>query len=167
MRPSTTYGVHVRHIPAAESDTWATQVRTNRQRLGLTQVVAAKRIGVSREALIRWENGKYLPDNVETVDAAARVLGIDRDLARRLARFTRDDDAGSPEPEMWTYARSLGLDPAEDTVREILDGPWSETTTRHMLREERRWQEEDRQRRLERIRLAKEMYEGGVDQAAG
>lgn len=162
----------MRHIPAAESDTWATLVRANRQRLRLRQTDLATKLHVSRETIIRWESGKYLPDSLETTDRAARVLGLDRDLARRLTGYARDDDGGEPEPELWTYARSLGLDPRDDTVREILDGPWSDTMTQHMLREEKRLQDEDRVRRLERVRLAREMFErrdeeDGLDQAAG
>lgn len=168
-RPETTYGVRMRHNPEPESGTWATLVRANRDRLKLTQVRAAEMIGVSRETIIRWEGGRTLPDSIDVADRASHVLGIDQSLGRRSTGYAGADPP--EEPQMWTYARSLGLDPRSETVQEILTAGWTESMTRRMLREERKLKEDDERRRLERIRLAKEMYrrsgeDDGLDQAA-
>jgi transcriptional regulator with XRE-family HTH domain len=172
MRPANPYGGQVRHIPTSESDTWATLVRGNRERLGLSQKGLGDRLGVTRETIGRWESGRFRPDSIDVAEAAIRALGIHRPSGLRAAGYLSVQTDEPPEPPMWTFARSLGLDPADENVHEILTAGWSGRTTEHMLREERRLQEEDRRRRLERIRLAREMYEqrgdeGGVDQAAG
>lgn len=37
------------------------QIRTLREALGLTQAEFAKRVGVSKQALSKWETGQFLP----------------------------------------------------------------------------------------------------------
>lgn len=172
-----TYAVHMRNTSPAVSGTWATFLRTRREALKLSQENLGKRVGVDRSTIWRQENRGQRPETFAQAMKMINALGGDRDDAVRLeglllAGYADEPDTEVPaEPQMWTYARSLRLDPHDDTVREIIDGPWSDETTREMLREERRMQDQDRQRRLALVRVAKEMYQrgagGGVDSAAG
>lgn len=166
-RPAVVYGLHVRNTSGSGSDTWASLVKSHRDLLSMTQKQLAELAGVGRETVWRWETGKYRPEDVETVVLVANALHIDQDRAMRAAGFAVATSEAPPEPPMWALARSLGLDPRDENVRDILGAGWSERTVEYMLREEKRLQDDDRRRRAERIRLAKEMYEGGVDQAAG
>lgn len=136
----------------------------------MTQKQLAELSGVGRETVWRWETGKYKPEEVGTVILVAHALHIDVDRAIRAAGFAVDKTEPPAEPPLWNFARSLGLDPRDENVQDILTTGWSDETARHMLREEKRVQDEDRRRRRERIQLAKEMYkrrDDGLDQAAG
>ncbi len=59
-----------------------------RKKLGMTQEQAAERLGVSRQALAKWERGESLPD-IENVIALADLYEVSIDsLARNLAELS-------------------------------------------------------------------------------
>ena len=51
-------------------------IKSNRQKLGITQEQLAEKINVTRQAVSNWENGKTEPD-LETISVIAEVFGID------------------------------------------------------------------------------------------
>lgn len=147
----------MRNNPAVESGTWATLVKTHRRARNMSQQALADAAGCDRSTVWRWENTDQKPDSAAQALRVAEVLGIDRDTAMRATGFAPDDERPA-EPELWTYARSLGLDPHSVEVQTILGGRWAEDMQRRMLRQEREWQEADRRRRLDQIKLAEELY---------
>ncbi len=69
------------------------KIQEARKRLGLTQEELAEQIGVSRQALAKWESGKTLPD-IERAAALSRILGIP--LAELVQNSGPEPDQGPP-----------------------------------------------------------------------
>jgi len=152
------YPVHMRNTSPRESGTWATFVREAREAALISQIELARRIGVERTTVWRWENKDQLPDTATVAASVARALKLDQDEALRLAGFT----VGVPEPEPESdddrLVRSFGLDPASRIVRKIMGGPWDTAMKRRMLRREREWADKAEAERLEQLDLAEEAY---------
>ncbi len=53
-------------------------IKTGRERLGLTQEGLAKRLGVSQQAVTKWETGESRP-RAEKLPEIARLLGCSVD----------------------------------------------------------------------------------------
>ena len=54
------------------------RIRTYRQRAGMSQEMAAELVGVSRQAVSKWESGQTVPDAV-TVAKLCRALNVSAD----------------------------------------------------------------------------------------
>ncbi len=68
-------------------------LRLYRKKLGLTQEQVSESIGVSRQALAKWERGESLPD-LENVIALADLYEVSIDsLVRSLKVFDKAPDA--------------------------------------------------------------------------
>ena len=68
------------------------QLKVMRTRKGLTQEEVAEKVGVSRQAVAKWEKGETMPD-VESCIRMADLYGVPLEL---LARGLKDD-AASPK----------------------------------------------------------------------
>ena len=68
------------------------QLKVMRTRKGLTQEEVAEKVGVSRQAVAKWEKGETMPD-VESCIRMADLYGVPLEV---LARGLKDD-AASPE----------------------------------------------------------------------
>lgn len=136
----------MRHTRMPGGDTWGSQVAFHRERLQLTQQQAAERIGVTRKTISRWESGKFKPDTMEGAAHAARMLGIDFQLAMRLTGFSLPETELVEDPYAWV--RELGLDPESRVVRRILELPIPDELMLETLRQERENQIKDEERRL-------------------
>ena len=67
------------------------QIRIFRTQRGLTQEAVAERIGVSRQAVAKWEKGETLPD-IETCIRLADLFGVPLEvLARGMADENEPD----------------------------------------------------------------------------
>lgn len=66
------------------------KILTLRKQQGLSQEALAERLGVSRQAVSRWERGTALPD-AENLAGLSRVLGVSADA---LLRDGPEPDAG-------------------------------------------------------------------------
>ena len=53
-------------------------VRETRQRLGLTQVQFAEKLGVSCQSVNRWENGRNMPLPIALKQIETLLLGLDK-----------------------------------------------------------------------------------------
>jgi transcriptional regulator with XRE-family HTH domain len=148
----------VRHIPESGSDTWAASVRRNRERLQLTQLELADKLGVTRETVGRWESGKLKPGNIDTALAAIRVLGMDRDTGLRLAGYAPSDTQPAEDP--YAYVREMGLDPNNRVVRRILNLKVDEDFRMRLLRRERELQVRDEQARLDALEWTIDQQDG-------
>ena len=51
------------------------KISAARKQRGMTQEALAERIGVSRQALAKWESGESIPD-IDRAAAAAKILGL-------------------------------------------------------------------------------------------
>ena len=69
------------------------KIQEARKRRSLTQEELAEQIGVSRQALAKWESGKTLPD-IERAAALSRILGIP--LAEIVQNSGPEPDQGPP-----------------------------------------------------------------------
>ena len=69
------------------------KIQEARKRRGLTQEELAEQIGVSRQALAKWESGETLPD-IERAAALSRILGIP--LAELVQNSGPEPDQGPP-----------------------------------------------------------------------
>lgn len=85
-RPAQTpYRVHMGNTDAGSRGTWATYVRTARERAGLGITDLAKRIGKDRGTVYRWETKNRRPDDPEIVAAVAEALRLNLDEALAAA----------------------------------------------------------------------------------
>lgn len=67
------------------------QIQQRRKELDFTQVDLAERVGVSVEAISKWEQGKYSP-NAENYERLDEVLGLSKtDDERGESRFFNED----------------------------------------------------------------------------
>lgn len=137
----------MRHIIEPGSDTWATLVRRNRERLQLTQQQLADTLHVTRETVGRWESGKLKPGNIDTALAVVKTLGVDREVGLRLAGYAPSDTEQHEDP--YAYVREMGLDPNNRVVRVILAMNVSDEFRMRLLRRERQLQLRDEQARLD------------------
>lgn len=83
-----------------------------RQNKGMTQEELAGRIGVTPQALSKWERGQSLPDVALLSDLCA-ILGCSADylLGTMTTRITENDDQKSQD-EIWANLRNC-LEPLE------------------------------------------------------
>lgn len=148
------YDGHMSPTPTAGSDTagttWASLVRWNRGRLGLTQDRLAEQLGVSRKTITRWESGTNRPDTIELARKAVWVLGMDQISGMEAAGY----GLGQLAPDPYAYIREMGLDPNSRTVRYILSLDISDETRAAALRRERLNVLRDEARRLEDLQYA-------------
>lgn len=81
------YPLRVRNTQGVERGAWATYVKQARTSAvpSVGQSELARRVGVERTTVYRWETGQQRPENAETVRAVAEVLGLDLDEALAAA----------------------------------------------------------------------------------
>jgi len=58
--------------------TLGNRISENRKRLGLTQDALAEKLGVTAQAVSKWENDQSCPD-ISTLPRLARILGVSTD----------------------------------------------------------------------------------------
>jgi transcriptional regulator with XRE-family HTH domain len=125
-------------------------VRRNRERLQMTQQQLADALGVTRETVGRWENGKLKPGNIDTALAVIKELGVDRETGLQLAGYAPSDVEQHADP--YSYVREMGLDPNSRVVRRILNLTGvTEDFRMRALRRERALQLRDEQARLDAL----------------
>lgn len=90
LRPATTplfspYRVHVRNTSAPIRGSWATYSAKAREATMLGISDFARRVGVDRGTVHRWESGKTTPIDPEVVQRFAEALDLDLDEALAAA----------------------------------------------------------------------------------
>lgn len=88
------YGVHVGNTATPDRGTWAALVTATRERVSMTKSELARRLGVDRTTVIRWESGKNRPEDAATVQAFADLFGLDVDDVLAAAGLR----VGTPAP---------------------------------------------------------------------
>ncbi|MEU4772926.1 helix-turn-helix transcriptional regulator [Micromonospora sp. NPDC023644] len=68
-----------------ERGNWATYVTRVREHVGMTKSELARRLGVDRGTVIRWESGKSRPEDAVVVTAFAELFDLDVDEALTAA----------------------------------------------------------------------------------
>lgn len=68
-----------------ERGSWATYAKVAREGVGLGKSELARRLGVDRGTIHRWEIGRTRPEDPEVVRVFAEVLGLDLDEALAAA----------------------------------------------------------------------------------
>lgn len=91
-------------------------LRERRQKAGLTQDAAAKRLGVSRPTLTQWEAGRHRPSS-EHLDKLDELYGARGELIR-LAAGTRSDE--QEEPSRRLYLAEVFRDVADALVEALV-----------------------------------------------
>lgn len=79
------YGGHMRNTSSPQRGAWATYARLAREGAMLSKAELARRLGVDRGTVHRWEAGANRPENPDVVQAFAQVLGLDLDEALAAA----------------------------------------------------------------------------------
>lgn len=92
------YRVHMRSTPTPERDTWAALVQRTREAAGLTKVELARRLGVDRNTIGRWEAGRNPPDQLDVVQKFADLFAMDLDDVLTVAGFRPAATTPRPEP---------------------------------------------------------------------
>ena len=88
-------------------------IKRNRERLGLSQEALAKKIGVSQQAVDRWENAGVIPRN-KAVNELMNVFGLSRDT---LFGDSMPSNKGVKIPVLGRVVAGVPI----DAVQEILD----------------------------------------------
>ena len=84
------------------------QIREARERLGMSQETLAEQVGVSRQAVSKWEMGTASP-SLENVQLLSQVLGVDlttgaeADTSKGERRWRR---TGALPCFRWTFPRT-------------------------------------------------------------
>ncbi|MEU4777504.1 helix-turn-helix transcriptional regulator [Micromonospora sp. NPDC023633] len=79
MPSSVPYGVHVGNTATPDRGTWASLVTTTRERVGMNKSELARRLGIDRTTIIRWESGRSRPEDPAVVEAFAALFGLNAD----------------------------------------------------------------------------------------
>ncbi len=116
MHAPDLYGVHVRNTSPSERGTWAALVTTTREAAGLSKVELARRLGVDRATVSRWEQGLNRPEDAEVVQRFADLLAVDLEHALataglRPSRAPRPAEPVPTDPDVLKLLRLLA-DPA-------------------------------------------------------
>lgn len=97
MHNRALYPVHVRNTPTPQRGNWATYVTATRERVGMSKAELARRLGVDRGTVHRWESGQSRPEDATVVTAFANLFGLDTDEALTAAGLRLSArPAGSP-----------------------------------------------------------------------
>lgn len=126
------YGVQVRNTSPQDRGAWATLVTQTRERVGLGKSELARRLGVDRGTVHRWETGQSRPEDAATVQAFADLFGLDVDEVLATAGLR----IGAPSPGRSTSEPPLDPD-LVIIMRRLTDPTASEaeiTTIRATLR---------------------------------
>lgn len=77
----------MRNTPAPQRGIWATYVLAARKNAGprLSQAELARRLGVDRSTIWRWETGQSKPEDADIVAQLAEVLDLDLEEALAAA----------------------------------------------------------------------------------
>ena len=117
--------MHVRNTSGSERDTWATLVSSTREAAGLSKVELARRLGVDRATVSRWEQGLNRPEDADVVKRFADLLAVDLEHALAAAGL-RPSTAPRPSEPVPTDPDVLKLyrlmadpDTPEETKRQI------------------------------------------------
>lgn len=141
-RPAqTTYRVRVRNTGDADRVAWATYAAMARKAARMSQSGLAKRVGVDRVTVYRWETGVQRPTDPDVVAAFAAALGLDVDEALAAAGLR----PGTPAP-------AAPKPPDDPEVRLILTSGVSEARKKELLHRLEELRERDRQRRMDDLR---------------
>jgi transcriptional regulator with XRE-family HTH domain len=143
------YRVHMRNTSQQKRGTWATYAQAARERAGLNKAEAARRIGVDRGTVHRWEIGQNRPEDPDVVSTVAKVYGVDIDEALAAAGMK----PGQPAPSEPTVER-------DPEIEAILAAPVSPIQQKRMLELLFQMRERDRQRRMEDIAFLLERETG-------
>lgn len=136
--PRVIYLVRVRGTHAPRD--WATYIGAVREGTLLSKAEFARRIGVDRGTINRWENGQTKPTDVAILMRLARTFQLDLDDVFGAAGFRPEAEVEAPAPERDEEAEEIMASNLPPSIkRELLQ----------VLAEER---ERDKQRRLEQMR---------------
>ena len=103
-----------------------------RKKAGLSQDALAEAVGVSRQAISKWETGAAVPETTKLVPLAA-ALGVSVDwLLSEEGPEEEADSSQEYDPGCFTYE-----DGAQSRPRE--DPDWMETLPKYLRRAAKRW----------------------------
>lgn len=90
---------------------WATFAKNAREGAAVSQSELARRLGIDRVTVYRWETGKQRPENVAVVQAFARALNIPVEEALAAAGLLPSakppmEPTRDPDPELDRIRRS-------------------------------------------------------------
>lgn len=140
------YGVRVRNTEPSDHGGWATYVKearaSARDGRGMSQSELARRVGVDRVTVWRWESGVQRPEQSAIVQLVATALDLDLDEALAAAGMRPGVEApATPTRE------------PDEEVDLILTSKVSEAMKKRILDRLYDRREEDRQRRMEELRF--------------
>lgn len=84
-RSAVLYRVHVGDTPTPDRGTWAAYVAATRTRVGLNKSELARRLGIDRGTVHRWEQGTSRPEDAVVVTKFAHLFGLDVDEVLTVA----------------------------------------------------------------------------------
>ncbi|MEU8186059.1 helix-turn-helix domain-containing protein [Micromonospora carbonacea] len=95
---------------------WAAYVRSTREHVGMSKSELARRLGVDRGTIGRWESGDNRPEKAGVVEAFANLFGLDADEALAAAGLRSGTAPDRP-------ARDVPLDPDLRIIMRRLTNP--------------------------------------------
>lgn len=136
------YGVRMRNTVGPMRGAWATYALAAREGAGLSRPEMARRVGVDRVTVWRWETGKQRPEDVATAQAFAVALGLDLDEVLAAAGL-RPGITPPTEP-----TREV-----DEELEMILASSFDNRTKMRMIKRLEEIREQDRQRRMAEIQF--------------
>lgn len=134
------YGVRMRNTAGPERGAWATYAKAARGLMSQSEL--ARRLGVDRVTVYRWETSKQRPESADIVARFAEVTGVDVEEALAAAGLR----PGVTAPE----------EPAREPDEEldlIMTAPVDNQTKQLMVQRLLERRERERQARLEDLRF--------------
>ena len=139
---SLPYRVHVRNTSGEQRGTWATFAKAARTGARLSQSELARRLGVDRTTIFRWESGRARPESADMVRAFADVLDIDLEEALAAAGLR----PGVEAPKEPTRER-------DEEMELILTADVDDRLKQIMIERLLELRERDKQRRIEDLKF--------------
>ncbi|WP_158619070.1 helix-turn-helix transcriptional regulator [Micromonospora sp. M71_S20] len=118
----------MRNTATHDRGAWASLVTKTRERVGMNKSELARRLGIDRTTIIRWESGKSRPEDPTVVEAFAQLFGLDADEVLTAAGLR----TGSPSSGRSTS--DPPLDPDLVIIMRRLNDPLTPDAERATLR---------------------------------
>jgi transcriptional regulator with XRE-family HTH domain len=120
----------MRNNPVPDRSDWATLVKKLRTATGMSGAELSRRLNVDRATIWRWETGKQKPENVEIIEAFAKLFAIPVETVLDAAGM-RPSGAAATQA---TARPSVPMDPDVQALLDMLADPGTSEAVKEQIR---------------------------------